>query len=244
VFAPKSPGDADIDLEESPTVQRFSIGTKLEDVWGRAFRYVEFGGTIAQASMVQSEAPDAVHDDLDLDTAAVAGDTALVVASPASGTADFIADEYAQGWVFSELLVSGIAYPIAAHLLWDISASVALTVDLFVPVRTAIAANCDLSFVKSKYREVIISAVAPTASLIGANAANGAVDGDFGWVQSVGPAKVLTAGTVVVGDGVIGITTAGAVAPAANTDAQEVKLGQVMNVGPTTEWSLIDLHLE
>ena len=120
VFAPKSPGDVDIDLEESPTVQRFSVGTKLEDVWGRVFRYVEFGGTIAQASMVQGEAPDAVHDDLDLDTAAVAGDTALVVASPASGTADFIADEYAQGWVFSELLVSGIAYPIAAHLLWTL----------------------------------------------------------------------------------------------------------------------------
>lgn len=243
-FTPVNPGSVDIDLESSGTVQQFSIGTRLSDVWGRVFRYVEYGGTIAQASMVQGEAPDAVHDDLDLDTAAVAGDTSLKVASPASGTADFIADEYAAGWVYSELLVSGIAYPIKSHLLWDISTSDVLTVDLWVPVRTAIVVDCDLSFVKSKYKEVIISAVTPTASLIGSNAANGAVDGDFGWVQSVGPAKVLGAGTLIIGDAVIGITTAGAVAPIADTDSQEPQLGQVMNVGPTTTWSLIDLHLE
>jgi hypothetical protein len=236
VFRPQNPLSVDVNLESSDSTQQFSKGTRLEDAWGRVFRYVEYGATIAQASMVQAEGPNGSDDDLDI-VAASAGDTSVVTTT----TGSVSVNEYAQGWVYAEQVVSGIAYPISDHLVYS---SAAMTFNLFVPIRTAIVADADISLVKSKYSEVIISGVAPSASVIGANAAHGAVDGDFGWVQTVGPAKVLTAGTVVIGDAVIGITTAGAVAPAGNTDAQEPQLGQVMNVGPNTEWSLIDLHLE
>jgi hypothetical protein len=251
VFTPKHPGSVDIfsntsyGLESSSTVQHFSLGTKLEDVWGRVYRYVEFGATIAQNSLVQAEGPDAVHDNLTLTNAVTAGDTSIVVTSPATGTADFIANEYAQGWVFSEKLVSGGAYPIASHLLWDISVATDLTVELLTPILTAIAVGADLSFVKSKYKEVIISpATTATATNVGANVANGAVDGDYGWVQTRGPAKLHTIGTVVIGDLVVPSGTAGAVMPSAALETDGPIIGRVMNVGPTGEWSLIDLCLE
>jgi hypothetical protein len=236
VFSPVDPGDVDIDLEESPSVQQFSKGTKLEDAWGRVFRYVEYGNTVAQADLTQAEAPNGSDDDLDI-TAASAGDTSVVTTT----TGSVSVNEYAQGWLYAEQVVSGIAYPISDHAVYS---SAAMTFNLFVPIRTAIVADADVSLVKSKYSEVIQAAVTPTGQVIGVNAANGAVDGDFGWVQTVGPAKVRTAGTVVIGNTVIGITTAGRVAPAGDNDSQEPQLGEVMNVGPNTEWSLVDLHLE
>jgi hypothetical protein len=236
VFRPQNPLSVDVNLESSDSIQQFSKGTRLEDAWGRVFRYVEYGGTVPQANLTQAEGPNGSDDDLDI-VAATAGDTSVVTTT----TGSVSVNEYAQGWVYAEQVVSGIAYPISDHLVYS---SAAMTFNLFVPIRTAIVADADISLVKSKYSEVIQAAVAPTAALIGVNAANGAVDGDFGWVQTVGPAKVKTAGTVVIGDAVIGITTAGSVAPAGNTDAQEQQLGQVMNVGPTGEWSLVDLHLE
>lgn len=243
VFTPTRGLDQDINIEETGTEQKFSLGTRLEDIFGRVFRYVEFGGTIAQASMVQAEVPAAEHDDLDLSAAVVAGDTAIEIASPASGTDDIITDEYAQGWLYAELVVSGIAYPIALNDAMDISEAGSFTVTLFVPARTAIVVDSDISLVKSKFKEVIIAAAAATAAVVGANVGSGAGDGDFGWVQTRGPAKVLTAGTAVIGEVVTVITTAGAVGPTGADDVSQ-RVGQVINVGPTTEWSLIDLALE
>ena len=243
VFAPIQALPTDIDVELTGATQLFSLGTQMEDIWGRVFRYVEHGGTIAQNSMVDAEIPDVDHDNFDLVTAVVAGDTSILVDSPEAGTADFIVNEYAQGWVNAELVVGGIAYPIASHALWDISATTDLTVYLFKPIRTAIAVNCDLSFTKSKFKEVIIAAAAAASQVVGVNSGSGAVDGRFGWVQTRGPAKVLTAGTVILGEAVVVITTAGAVGPTGADDVSQ-RVGQVIKVGPTTEWSFINVTLE
>lgn len=251
VFSQVDPGASDVNLELTQTTQLFSIGTKLEDVWGRVFRYVEYGGTIPQASLVQAEGPDAVHDDFDLATAASAGDESISVASPATGSADFIVNEYAQGWVYAELVVSGIVYPIAKHAAWDISASDALTVYLFRAVRTAITTDCDLSFVKSKFKEVIVQPHStPTGAVVGTNAGSGAVDGRFGWVQTRGPGKVLgntVAGALLVGEMVTVGTSADGSVDSYNEDGSEnlVPVGRLINFVDTTgEFQLVDLALE
>jgi hypothetical protein len=240
----------DINLELTGATQLFSIGSRYEDAWGRVFRYVEYGGTIAQNSLVQAEAPDAVHDDLDLSVAAVVGNTSLVVASPASGTADFIADEYAQGWVYAEKVVSALPMLIRTHLLWDISASAALTVELWHPVRTAIVVDCDLSFVKSKYKEVIIQPHStPTAALVGVNAGDGAVDGRWGWVQVRGVCKVLgstTVGALLVGEMVtVGTTVDGSVDSYDENGTENLPIvGRLLNFLDGAEWQLVDLCIE
>jgi hypothetical protein len=57
-----------------------------------------------------------------------------------------------------------------------------------------------------------------------------------------GPAAVLTAGTVVVGNPVSVMTTAGAVGPRAETDILS-SVGTVIEVNVTTEYSLINLAI-
>jgi hypothetical protein len=101
----------------------------------------------------------------------------------------------------------------------------------------------DISLVKSKFKEVIIAAAATASVTVGACSGSGAGDGDYGWVQTRGPAKVLTKGTVVIGNSVVLITTAGSVGPPGSDDVSH-RVGQVIKVGPDTEFSLIDLHLE
>ena len=149
-----------------------------------------------------------------------------------------------------ESLVSGLPMLIRTHLLWDISASVALTVELWRPVRTAIAIDCDLSFVKSKYKEVIIQPHStPTAALVGVNAGDGAVDGRFGWVQTKGVCKVLgdtTVGALLVGEMVtIDTTVDGAVGSYDEDGTENLPIvGRLMNFLDGAEWQLVDLSVE
>jgi hypothetical protein len=246
VFNP-SQVEHNVNLETTGTVQLYSMGTRFEDIFGRVFRYVEFGGTVAQNSMVQAEAPDAEHDNMVIAAAVVAGAITMELDGGAGCCDDIVANEYAGGFLYSEALVSGIVYPIKSHDALDVSdGCVTGTFNLWTPVQTAIAAAASVRLVKSKFKEVIIAPHSTsTGMIIGSCAGSGAVDGRFGWVQTQGPAKVLTNGTVVVGEQVT-ITTAaadGAVSPAAlDTDCENLGIvGTVIVVGPTTEWSLINL---
>lgn len=237
--APDLLGNSNYGVQVTGATQYFSKGTRFQDVWGRVFRYVEFGGTIAQNSLVQAEAPDGDHDDIDI-VAAVAGDTSVVTTT----TITVLVNEYAGGWLFSELLVSGHAYPISSHAAFTTAAA---TFNLWYAIQVAIAADADVSLVKSQYSEVIIAPHStPTGALVGVCAGSGAGDGDFGWVQTRGLCKVLTNGTVVVGEPVtLGSTTDGTVDPYNEDGTENLPIvGRVVNVGPTTEWSLIDIALE
>ncbi len=242
VFAPKDPGAVDINLESSPSVQAFTKGTRLEDVWGRVFRYVEFGATIIQNALLQAEAPDANHDDLDI-VAAVAGDTSIVTTT----TQSVLVNEYAGGWVYSELLVSGLAYPISDHAAFS---SAAMTFNLFVAIQTAMVADADISLVKSPYSEVIIAPHSTmTGKLLGGNCANGATDGDFGWVQTRGPGKLLgetTVGVLVVGGMcTLSTTVDGSIDGYIEDGTEDLPIvGQIMNVLDGTEYNLVDIALE
>jgi hypothetical protein len=250
VFTPVNPLAIDINIEDTPSTQQWSIGTRLEDIWGRVFRYCEVGGTIAQNSLSQAEVPDAVHDALNLTTAVTAGDTSVEVNSPESGTADFIVNEYAQGWLYSETLEPGIAYPISDHLAWDISTTTDLTVNLFHAIQTAMVAACALEFVKSKFKEIIVHPAPQTAAVNGVMQGSGAVDGDFAWIQTRGPCKILTdAGTATVigyavrpsedDDGAIALQDYDEA-----DDANQGTIGRMMNIGGDGNWSLVDLALE
>ena len=242
VFARETGLYSEVNLEAVSTTQLYSLGAQYSDVWGRVFRYVEYGGTIAKGSLVQAEGPAAAHDDLDLSADGAAGDLTISVASPASGTDDVITNEYAGGFVKIEKLARGYMLPIALNEDCDISEVENFVVTLWVPLRAALVADCDIALIKSPYKEVIIVPTTLTAIVVGVSMATGA-DNSYGWVQTRGPAQVLTAGTAVIGNMVVPLTTAGALAPAATSDVIG-SVGRVMDVGPTTEWSAVWLTLE
>ena len=65
----------------------------------------------------------------------------------------------------------------------------------------------------------------------------------FGWVQTHGPAAILTDGTIVVGNAVgRAVDTTNGAVQAVGDDVTTV-IGEVMVVNVTTDYSLIDLRL-
>jgi hypothetical protein len=235
----------DIDLFDVGTSQFYPLGTKLvrDDC---VYRYVEYGGTTAAGDIIQAEAPDGAHDDLDptgsgTGAAVTAGSTIISIGTSIT----LVVDEYAGGSMVIEADTgAGYRYKILSN---EVAAGAAnANVVIQDGLAVAIDASSDVKLVKSKYKEVIQLPTTVTAVVVGAGLAIGA-DGSFGWVQTRGPAAVLTDGTVVIGQHVrVSDGTAGSV-EALDRDGSaedEPEVGYVMDVGPTAQWSLIFLTLE
>jgi len=230
-------------LHDVSTVQRAPIGTMIHDIGGDSkYRYAEYGGTTKAGDVVQAEAPDAAHDDLDpsgtgTGAGVAAGSTIISIADSIT----LVKDEYANGYLVVEadtgkayryLIKSNEADAAAGNknvTLWDNGLEI------------AVDSTSDVKLIKNRWKEVIICPTTLTGIVAGVGMGVGA-DGSFGWVQTRGPAAVLTAGTLVIGDNAVPLTTAGAVGPSAGDILPNI--GWVMDVGPTTEHSLVFLTLE
>ena len=240
----------DIDIFRVTTVKEYAIGTELK-IGSRVFAYCEFGGTTAAGDLLSSEVPDAVHDAL-APVAGAIGDNTITITSPASGSADFIANEYAGGHMRAEVNGSpGYLYDILSHPLLDISEAGTMVVTLLPGQGTAVAvaATDDFSFHKNAWQEVIQHATTEVAAACGVSMAIGA-DGSFGWVGVKGPHPVLTQGSVAAGAEVrLGTDTAsvGALAFEQATDATRVienvgSIGRVVDVGADTKFSTVNFY--
>lgn len=254
------PGDAvfeqvaaipsEIDIYTIDTVQRFPLGTSIvlnDDV----YRYVEFGGTTVAGDLIQAEGPDATHDDLAAGTDGSVGgvDASFVAGSKIINISDTIAlvlNEYAGGKIKMENDTGqGYSYHIESH---DAPASDSLFV-IKHGLAVAIDATTDIALVKSRWKEVLQTPTTLTAAVVGVSVGVGA-DGSFGWAHTGGIATVLTDGVVVIGAGVMPSNgTAGSVEAWALTEAApntEITpmIGHVVDVGPTTEYSLINLMID
>ncbi len=238
---------SDIDIHDIDTAQKYPLGTQLRR-GTRVWAYAEFGGTTAAGDVVQSEGPDAVHDAL-APTASLAGATEFLVTSPESGTADFIKNEYAGGYVIAQVNGSpGYSYGIATQAALDISETATMKVVLNPSenLAVALAATDDLAFLKNPWKEIIEMPTTLTGPVAGISMAIQA-DGQFGWVGVEGPHAVSTSGTVFIGQPVsVSDTAAGAVEPWLIADSSAVELafvGVVRDVGGDGEFSLIDVNI-
>jgi len=230
-------------LHNVSTSQQLPIGTMIYDLGGDSvYRYAEYGDTTKAGDVVQAEQPDPAHDDLNpagsgTGAGVTAGSTIISIATSIT----LVVNEYANGFMVIEA-DTGKAYryviesnEVAAGasnanvVLWDNGLEI------------AIDSTSDVKLIKNRWKEVIICPTTLTADVAGVGMGVGA-DGSFGWIQTRGPAAVLTAGSLVVGNNAVPLTTAGAVGPSAGHILPNI--GRVMDVGPTTEHSLIFLTLE
>lgn len=237
----------EVDIYTVDTVQKFPLGSRLT-IGERVFRYAEFGGTVGAGSLAQAEAPAALHDNLQ-SAATAAGATQVTINPRDTGADDVIASEYAGGYLLvQDAAGEGHAYAIKDNSALDVGATGNTgTVDLWDAIEVALTTSSILVLIKSPYKEVIVAPTTLTAKVVGVSVVAQA-DGQFGWIQTKGPAAVLTNGTVIIGQQVVPSgTTAGAVDVwvIADTGAVELPmLGTVMDVGATTEYSLVYLNCE
>ncbi len=233
---------SEVDIYDIDTIQKYPLGSKIE-IDDNVFRYVEYGGTTKAGDLIQAEAPDTAHDDLDpTGTGSGAGITAGSKLISIADTITLVVDEYAGGTLtIEEDTGLGYSYIIEAN---DAPAAQAL-VQIKMGLAVAIDSTSDVKLVKSRWKEVIIAPTSLTAGLVGVGVAVGA-DGSFGWVCTNGPWAVFTDGTLVVGqharasDG-----TAGSVEPLDRdgTDENEPAIGTVVEVGPDNMLSIVNINI-
>ena len=183
--------------------QRHKLGTEMQFVDGRKFRYVEAGGTaITEGLLVASEAPAGNHDeDLAVATTA-AGSTTVAVTLGATAAAKNL---YAEGYLFINVPILGTSanphemYKIKSH---DIVASAGvLTAKLDEPdgLVTAITNGTEtVGLIKSPYKDVVVAPAAVAGRFVGVTTRSMTAD-YFGWVQVAGIATVAMDGTPAFG---------------------------------------------
>lgn len=187
------------------TQQRSQMGQKLETPSGEVYRYTLMGSTIGVANKIfQSSIPIANWADTDITVAMAVGDTTI---SFTDGGTAFVVDEAAGGTLHPEDIVDlGHIYRVKSNGATASNETI-MTLENGVTVQNAIAvaANNALTFIKSPWRQIIIS---PAGINTAPNAGIGRViiaANGFGWTQTRGVCTCLfetdaSGGAVLLGN--------------------------------------------
>ncbi len=179
------------EIFSSSATAKHSLGERAT-MNGRVFRYVQAGGTLVVGNVLQGPAELADHYGMSVAAASV-GDEFITVTPGATGGA---ANLYSGGLAIVDTAgVSGslgYAYTIESHLA--ITASVAFRLNLAQPLETAINTSNKIT-ITNPYKNVIQApATTLTGPVVGV-CVYPIASGEYGWIQTSGPAAVLVAGT-------------------------------------------------
>ena len=230
------------------TTERWPVGTIMELTDGRRYRFGSAGGSnLAVGKLCQSEVPEAAWDELVMPGATVVGDKSITITN---GATTITKDELKGGYLnIEDDTGEGHLYKILGNDA-ELAGSAALVVRIAAPgIVVATTTATTVGVLKNPWRDVIIHPSPPTANLIGVPAVAIATT-RYGWFQTRGPASILIDGTVVIGFSVMpsnavdGAVEAWGLAEAAPPTEIGFACGRVIEVAATTEYGLIDLHLE
>jgi hypothetical protein len=191
--------------------QKHKIGTRMSFDDGRAFRYVEVGGSdIAAGAVVQAAAGIANHDmDLAITTAASGASSVTVTLGGTAATAN----QYKDGWLHINdgTTGEGHVYKIKSNAAGDSGGTCVLTLEEDDTLVTVLTNGTHLAgLAVNTYSNVIISPTTVTNMAVGVAPRLLTTD-YYGWIQTWGEAAVLANAAGVIGQHVRvgGASTAG-----------------------------------
>lgn len=198
-----------IDLYTTDTIPTHTVGTIVWDGnSGKAYRYALIGAVaLVMGNLLQEAVEDTSYENMALGTAAVVGDASLQITN---GTATITSKQFEGGSILSYTagtVAVGDEYTIVG-VTGTLTTGGALNVFLDNPVRTAATTSSKWVMKRSVWSGVIqFPATTPTGIAAGvaivANAASTSTVLQYGWVQTHGPAAVLSDGsTFAVGSAV------------------------------------------
>jgi hypothetical protein len=231
-----------VDPFSQSTSQEFPLGTKLTYA-DRVFRYALNGAVLGvTGSLYQAVVPLAGHIDEVIGTHGI-GDTAIDFTPNTVTTDDLAANELVNSYInINDDTGEGQLLRIKSHPA--IVGGVLGVLTLIDPVHVAIGANATGTVLHNPFWKVIIHASPPTAGLAGVMTVPVAA-ASYCWLQTKGPASVLTQGTLVIGDLCVpSATVDGAVMPSAALETDGPMVGHVLAVNATGEHSIVRLILE
>lgn len=222
------------------TTQRWPLGTQLVQQDGRIFRFVLAGGTsLVRGDVQQGPANEANH--VGLTAAAMAAGTRAP--TQALGATAAVQNEYANGYLHITVTPDGGSYyVIGSHDAVLSSGTLTANLAQGHRIQTAWTTATRTNFVHNLFRGVLQVPVTTITMAPAGVAVIAVTNAQYGWIQTKGPCAVYTSGTLVVGNPAAYIQVAAALGPAAGH--VDNRLGNVMRVGGTTAWSLVDLHFD
>jgi hypothetical protein len=228
------------------TSQRYDLGTQLIFQDGRKYRFAEKSGAAAVAGFVQQAAANvANHIGQTMNTvnAVNAREFEFLV-----GATAVTANDYDEGYLsIDDGTGEGYIYRIATHDASAGSENITLNLEAGESVQVATAAAGTIaSILKNPYKDVVVYPTTATQVHVGVAVKPIAANG-FGWLQTRGPASIMTNGTVILGDAVyVAATTAGTVSATTTTFAVEYQriVGYVMKVSATTLESVVFVTID
>lgn len=215
---------------------------------GRTYRYFRAGAAnIVTGALCQMAVPGANFDELAVPTATTVGQKEVSVTN---GATTLVADELADGYLnVEDDTGEGYLYKIEGNDA-ESAGSANFNIRLKSGLVVAWTTSTTVGIWKNPYSAVIIHPSPATAKLLGVTC-RAMTANYYGWLQTKGPASVITEGTVVINERVVDSATAdGAVAPMAltegtpNTAAGQFTLGTVIEVAATTEESFVWLDID
>lgn len=213
----------------SSSVQQHPLGTRGYDKYGRKFRYAKAGAAnLVVGNILQSPAEITTHQTCAV-TATAIGATEMTITLGATNAV--VANQYAGGWAVIDTTPGlGYAYPISSHPAAAASAAVVLTLEPDSPIQVALTTASKVTLVSNPYKGVIQCPVTTMTGTPVGVCVYPITLAEYGWIQTGGPASVLTAGTPGVGTiVVVPATAAGAVVISAAHTTPNV--GYMMAVG-------------
>lgn len=230
------------EIYKTYTVPKHRLGSIIETPDGRQFRFTLNGAVaLAAARLVQSTVPAANH--LNIAVAAAVAVGAKVITATLGATAA-AKDLYKDGYVYvNDAAGEGHLYRIKTHEAVASAGVITLTLYEDSPVVVALTTASEITLIRNPFSGVLIHDSPPTAPLAGVTLVAVAAAA-YCWLQTRGPAAVLTQGTLVIGDLCVpSATVDGAVMPSAAIETDGPIVGHVMAVNADTEQSLINLVL-
>jgi hypothetical protein len=187
---------------------RLRLGTQLVLVDGRKYRFALNGGATLVVGDVISTAAIVATDQSMQATAAAVGDRSITFTH---GAATSVINRFAEGYATVSLAPgAGQVYPIASHAALTSGGADVVYLQAGHAVRVALTTTSDISLLLNAYAMVIQLAATISGAPVGV-AVSAPTSGQFCFLQTKGPASVLTEGTVVIGAAAVGDTaTAGA----------------------------------
>jgi len=192
-------------FSESSTANH-KIGTRMQLADGRVFYYFLNGAsTLAVGKLCVSKAAQANHLECTALGTASVGDKSVIITVGATAVT---ANEYAEGWVYSNLSDGlGYHYKIKSHT--SASSAGNVTVTLYDPIQVATTSSTEWSFRYNPFYAVILQATI-THSVCGVPP-RAFTASYYGWMQTWGPAVVLGMDTAAAGTLIAAGTTDGSV---------------------------------
>jgi hypothetical protein len=217
--------------------KKYSLGTRMVLPDGRSFRYAYNGGVALHAGVVlQSMVDDTQFKDMVVPAAVAAGATTLTITN---GTTAVVANDFAGGFLsVNDVDGEGHCYKVKSNTAAVSGAAITVVLDSEDAIKVALTTSSEVILQKNLLNGVIIYPTTPTGVPVGVATVTVPIN-YYCWVQTWGVASVLSAGTVVIGNNVVPMTTAGGVGVSVAHVLPNI--GWVMRVAVATEYANIFL---